>query len=240
MPAAPKHSLGLFVLRGLTFLIGCLGLAWGIFVLPQSEAAEDFRDAGSHLLRFETFGPAIFTRTLESQAAQHLGACDTHSQRAMLLMQIALAQTALRSGAVNEFDSHTKSVETRSRQILSCSPRQSFVWLVLFDVEVQQGILNEHSFDLLAMSYETSPNEGWISIRRALIAMPLVLTAPESVRQRILNEFQLLIRYGFEDVAARVYLSAPEPARSLLQTRIERLDSSKQKAFSDALQKFRA
>jgi hypothetical protein len=232
----PWHSLGLFVLRGLTFSIGCLGLVWGIFVLPQSEAAEDFRDLESRLLRFETFGPATFTRTLESQASQDLSACDTHSQRAMLLMQMALAQTALRSGVVNEFDWHAKSVEARSIRILSCSSRQSFVWLVLFDLEVLHGVLNEHSFDLLAMSYETSPNEGWISIRRILVAMPLILTAPEPVRQRILNEFQLLIRYGFTDVAAVAYLRAPTLARSLLETGVRQLDVSKQRKFSDELQ----
>jgi hypothetical protein len=99
--------------------------------------------------------------------------------------------------------------------------------------------LDEHSFDLLAMSYETSPNEAWISIRRILAAMPLVLVAPEPARQKVINEFQLLVRYGFLDVAARAYLSAPEPARPLLQTRIEQFDGSKQKAFFDALRKFR-
>jgi len=53
--------------------------------------------------------------------------------------------------------------------------------------------LNEQSFNLLAMSYETSPNEAWISIRRIIVAMPVVLAAPEPVRQKILFEFQQLI-----------------------------------------------
>jgi hypothetical protein len=221
-------------------LIGCLGLAWGSFALPHNETAEDFRDTESRLLRFETFGRATSTRTLESQASQDLSACDTHAQRALLLLEMPLAGIALRSGERNEFDRHILSLETRARQILSCTPRQSFVWLLLFQLEVLRGNLSEHSFDLLGMSYETSPNEAWISIRRILVAMPLVLVASEPTRHKIIDEFQLLIRYGFVEVAARAYLSAPEPARSLLETRIEQLDGSKRKAFSDALQKFRA
>src|SRR5205807_2417231 len=82
---------------------------------------------------------------------------------------------ALRSGTVTEFDQRIKSLETRSIRVLSCTPRQSFVWLLAFQLEVLQGALDQHSFDLLAMSYETSPNEAWISIRRVLAAMPLVL-----------------------------------------------------------------
>jgi len=99
---------------------------------------------------------------------------------------------------------------------------------------------NERSFNLLAMSYETSPNEAWISIRRIIVAMPLVLAAPEPVRQRILFEFQQLIRNGFDDDAARSYVTAPGSVRSLLQTQIEQLDLPRQKKFSDALQRLRS
>jgi hypothetical protein len=100
--------------------------------------------------------------------------------------------------------------------------------------------LNEQSFNLLAMSYETSPNEAWISIRRIIVAMPLVLAAPEPVRQKILFEFQQLIRDGFEDEAARSYFTAPGSVRSLLQTQIEQLDLPRQKRFSNALQRLRS
>src|SRR5438270_12087192 len=155
----------------------------------------------------------------------------------MLLMEMSLADTALRSGAVKEFEQHTRSLESRATRVLSCTPRQSFVWLLAFQLKVLEGALDQHSFDLLAMSYETSPNEAWISIRRILAAMPLVLVAPEPTRQKIFKEFQWLVRVGFLDVAARAYLGAPAPARALLQRRIEQLDGSKQKAFSDALQK---
>jgi hypothetical protein len=239
LPSTPRPSLGSIALRGLSLVVGCLGLAWGIFVLPRSEFADDFRDIEDHLLRFETFKPATFARTIDSRDFQDLSACDVHSQRAMLLMEMSLAESALRSGSVKEFDQRTNSLEARSTRVLSCAPRQAFVWLLVFQLEVLRGNLNEHAFDLLAMSYETSPNEAWISIRRILVAMPLVVVAPEPMREKILNEFQMLVRYGFVEMAARAYLSAPAPARALLETRIERLDDPVRRAFSDALRKFR-
>ncbi len=155
-------------------------------------------------------------------------------------MEMPLAEAALRSGATGEFDRHIRSLEARSRQVLSCAPRESFVWLLAFDLEVLHGRLNEQSFDLLAMSYETSLNEAWISIRRIIVAMPLVLAAPEPVKQRILLEFQQLIRNGFVDDAARSYFTSSPSIRSLLQTQVEQLDLPRQKNFSDALQKIRS
>jgi hypothetical protein len=214
-----------------------MALVWAILALPRSEAADDLRDIEGRLLRSETFSRTSLTQTLESQMSHDLSPCDTHSQRALLLMEMPLAEAALRSGAAAEFDRHVQSLEARSRQVLGCTPRESFVWLLAFDLEVLHGRLNTQSFDLLAMSYETSPNEAWISIRRIIVAMPLVLVAPEPVRQKILFEFQKLIRNGFVDDAAHCYFIASLSIRSLLQAQIEQLDLPRQKKFSDALQK---
>ncbi len=240
MGPASKTALGSIAQRTLTLAIGCLALVWGIFALPRSEAADDLRDIESRLLRSEAFSRASLTQTLESQISRDLSPCDTHSQKALLLMEMPLAEAALRSGAAAEFDRHIQSLETRSRKVLGCAPRESFVWLLAFDLEVLHGRLNEQSFDLLAMSYETSPNEAWISIRRIIVAMPLILVAPEPVRQKILSEFQQLIRNGFVDDAARCYFTASSPIRSLLQAQIEQFDLPRQKNFSDALQKIRS
>jgi len=235
-----KTAPGRLVARAATLVLGCLGLVWGIYTLPWSEAVDEFQDLESHLLSFETFSQTFLTRTLDSETSRYLNPCDTHSQRAMLLLEMPLADAALRTGAAAEFDRRIRSLESRSREILSCSPRDSFAWLIAFDLEVMHGLLDEHSFNLLAMSYETSPNEAWIAIRRIFVAMPLVLVAPEPVRQKTLHEFQQLIQHGFVDEAARSYLIASGSIRSLLQSRVEQLDLPRQKAFSDTLQKLRS
>jgi hypothetical protein len=228
------------VQRALILAVGGLGLMWGIFALPQSEAADEYRDIEGRLLRSESFNSSFLTQTLDGPASQNLSSCDTHAQRALLLMEMPLAEAALRSGATSEFERRIRSLEARSRNILGCAPRDSLVWLVAFDLEVLHGRLNEESFNLLAMSYETSPNEAWVAIRRIIVAMPLLLSAPEPLRNKILFEFQQLIRNGFVDDAARSYAAASGPVRSLLQTQVEQLDSRRQKSFSNALQKIRS
>jgi hypothetical protein len=228
------------VLRCLTTIIGCAGLIWGVLNTPRGEAADDFRELESHLLQFETFNQTTATGALASALAWDVGPCDNHAQRALLLMEIPLADAALRSGAARDYDDHVRSLESRARQALGCTPRESFVWLVLFGLETGHGILTGHTFDLLAMSYDTSPNEAWIAIRRITLAIPVVLSAPEPMQQRILSEFLDLIKNGFVELPARAFLRASGPTRALLQSRIEQLDAAGQKAFSDALQKQRA
>ena len=240
MRPPPKTLSGLRAQRAAILSLGCLGLAWGILAFPGSEAADEFLDLEGRLLRFETFSQAMAERALASESAQHLSACDTHSQRAMLLLEIPLAEAALRAGIAAEYDRHIQALESRSRQILACTPRDSFVWLLAFDLEVMHGLLNGHSFDLLAMSYAASPNEAWISVRRIFVATPLLLNTPEPLRQNILQEFGQLVSHGFVDEAARSYLSAPLSIRALLQTKIEQLDLTRRKGFSEALQKARS
>jgi hypothetical protein len=230
----------LLALRCLTAFIGCTGLAFGFSDLLRGEVSDDFRDLESRLLQFETFSQETATEALASAGTWDLSPCDNHAQRALLLMEIPVADAALRSGAVHEYDERIRSLETRSRQALSCAPRDSLVWLVLFGLATGHGILNEHAFDLLAMSYETSPNEAWIATRRTALAIPVVLSAPEPMRQKILTEFQNLIRQRYAEIPARSYLRASGPTRALLQSRIEQLDASSQKTFADALQRLRS
>ncbi len=237
---AKRFAFGAFGLRSLITAIGCLGLAWGISNFVRGVAVDEYRDLEARLLQFETFSRTAATRILDSAAAKSLGACDSHSQRALLLLEIPLTDAALRSGAAQDYDLHIRSLEDRTRRILGCTPRDSFAWLAAFGLEIEHGILDEHTFDLLAMSYETSPNEAWVGLRRIVIAIPVMLSAPEAARQIILIEFQNLVRRGFVEIPARAYLRASAPTRALLQSRIEQLDPLSQRNFSDALQKFRS
>src|SRR5207245_5203652 len=100
----------------------------------------------------------------------------------------------LRSGATAEYDRRIRIVEDRARHILSCSPRDGFAWLVLFNLDLLRALLDKPTFDLLTMSYETAPNEAWISVRRNPVSLPLLVLAPDAVRERISQEFHEMIR----------------------------------------------
>jgi hypothetical protein len=109
----------------------------------------------------------------------------------------------------------------------------------MFGLQTEHGLLDERTFDLLAMSYETSPNEAWIAIRRVVVAVPTIIAAPEAVRERILTEFQTLIRHRFFEMPALAYSSASSQVRSALQARIDQLSAGEQAEFARAVERLK-
>jgi hypothetical protein len=211
-------------------------IVWSVLSLPLSEASGEYRDIGTRLLRLGHFGQAASASMLSSPVAQRLSLCDTHAQRAMLLLEMPLAETALRTGAAKEFDQRIASLEGRVRSMLTCSPRDAFVWLTAFNLNLLHGIQDARSFDLLATSFETSPNEAWIGVRRTVVAAPHLMRAPEPLRAAILAEFRQLISTGYVANAAAAYLNAPPSARTLLQQQVDQLSREQQRSFAEALQ----
>lgn len=228
-------SPSLFSVRFLTLVVAAAGLAWGLVTLPGSEASDDLLDVESQLLRSETFTPKALARTLKTPAFEKLSNCDVPAQIALLLIEARVSEATLRAGAVNDFDLHSASIDSRSDRVLACAPRQSFVWLMKFSQAILRGQLDERSFAFLAMSYETSPDEGWVTIRRNNVAVPLLLVFPEPLKEKALSDFQRLVKGGFNEEAGRLYQGASPPIRSLLQASVEQLESYRQKSFWDAV-----
>jgi hypothetical protein len=233
-------SLARYIARGLTLTVAALVLGWAIQVLPTSEAADQYRYLENQLLHSENFSSTTFGQQLAYVASQTLADCDTHSQTAIALMEMRLAEIALHSGKVDEFDRLSSSLEARSRRVLNCAPRESFIWLLAFSLEILHGRMTEETFSLLAMSYETSPSEGWIAIRRNFVGTPLLLVMPVALQDSFLQEFGRLVSNGFQHEAALSYSAASLPIRSYLRTQVEQLDSFQQQRFWDAFRKIQS
>src|SRR5690348_9747302 len=104
----PEPFIGRLTRIGLILVVGCVGLTWGGLDAKRGAASDVFRGIETHLLRFETFSPATAAATLDGVAASNLSGCDSHAQRALLLLEIPLAYAALQSGAVQEFDRRSR------------------------------------------------------------------------------------------------------------------------------------
>jgi hypothetical protein len=100
--------------------------------------------------------------------------------------------------------------------------------------------LDENTFDLLKMSYETSPNEAWVAVRRIVVALPVIPAAPDGLRERVLTEFQVLIRHGFLEMPAVAYLNASTQIRPLLQARVDELSAAEKAEFLRAVEKLKS
>jgi hypothetical protein len=227
------------VSRGIVAVIGCGGLLWGGLALTRSQGIDDLRGIEGRVLSSEAFSANALTSILDSSASMALSACNTHAQRALLLVEMLLADAALRAGMTAKFDRHTASLEARGRRVLGCNPLDSFAWLVMYNMELLHGRSNGASLNLLKMSYDASPHEAWISIRRNPVAVRSLTIAAGSLQNQIVSEFLHLIRDGFSDAAAMSYVRATEPGQAMFRAHLSRLDPAQRNAFDDALRKIR-
>lgn len=227
------------IFRTALVFIGCLGMAWGISGFTRSAAVDYFEDVEGRLLSFASYGAEAAREMRDSAMALELSDCDNRAQRSLLLLELPLADAALKAGATADFDRGVHSIEERAKRALACSPRDPLFWLVLFGMEVQHGARDQHTFDLLATSYEISPHEAWLGLRRAMVTIPIIETIPDPLRGQVLGEFENLINDKLPEIPARLFLGASDAARAILQPRIDRLDPKSRQAFASMLQELR-
>jgi hypothetical protein len=227
------------ILRAVIVIVGCLGMVWGISGFARSAAVDYFEDVEGRLLSFASYSADAAGEMRDSAMALELNDCDNHAQRSLVLLELPLADAALKAGATADFDRRVRSIEERAKRVLACTPRDPLFWLVLFGLEVQHGGRDRHTFDLLATSYEISPHEAWIGLRRAMVTIPIIQTVPDPLREQVLAEFESLINDKLPEIPARLFLSASDAVRAILQPRIDRLDPKSRQAFASMLQELR-
>jgi len=221
--------------QALSIAISCAAFAWCVYLLPKSEDIDKFLYLKDQLLRSDVYEPAQAKLTYDELESVGLGNCEADAQTALLLLQLHLAENSLRTGAAAQFDEQLNDLTVHVSRALSCAPRLSYLWLLYFWSQTLSGLLDKRSIEILAMSYETGPNEGWIAIRRNASAMAVVPLAPDQLAKRIIKEFGLLVRDGFLREAAASYSVAAFPVRSALQTELFRLNNFRQTEFWKAV-----
>ena len=221
--------------HSLTIGLALAGLLWGIVTLPRSEDADQFRRLNTELLRSENFSLRDLANKLSASNLAAESGCDSDQQTALLTIEMRLADTALHSGDSAAFDRHSLSVAQRAKRALSCTPRQSFIWLIAFSQAVLSGKLDDDTLKMLSLSYQTSPNEGWISVRRNFVATPLIPILPPDLRDSAEQEFEQLVADGFEAEAAKSFVRAQPAVQTSLQARLQHLAPARQEAFQTAV-----
>jgi hypothetical protein len=218
-------------------LIGIAGLTWSGLNARRASAIDRFEILEQQLVQFRSFEPTESAAELTGRHAASVTACDTRAQRALVLLEIPLADAALRSGLVGDYDRRSAEIRSRAKSTLACSPRDSFAWMILFGSAVQAGKLDPAAFDLLRSSYDASPNEAWISIRRTALAVPVASIAPEPIQKKIVAEWRTLIESGYIEMPAQAYVRSHQSVRDLLDAEIERFDRSTRAQFRVAVHK---
>lgn len=216
-------------------LVSALALCGSIWIFRSSDVSDGFIRIEQQLLHLEIFDVEEMASAVRANALETSWSCDTHTQMALVMIEMRLADHALHSGSVVEFENYSNSLQRRAELGLACAPYASFLWLAAFSSRLAHGQIDQRALEFLSMSYQTSSFEGWLMIRRLSLVLPLTMVVSPQLREVILSEFIRCIEDGYVAEAARSYARAPSSAQQLLRGQLGRTTAQKQAAFWRAL-----
>jgi hypothetical protein len=217
--------------RSAVGLVGGLALGGSIWMLRLSDVSDGFIRIEQQLLHSEMFDIDRMAAAVRANAVGTSRGCDTHTQNALVLIEMRLADHALQSGSATDFENYSSSMQQRAEKGLACAPYTSFLWLAAFSGRLAHGQLDQRALEFLSMSYRTSSFEGWLMIRRLALVLPLTTVVSAPLREAILSEFMRCIEDGYVAEAARSYARAPLSAQQLLREQLGRTTAQKQTEF---------
>lgn len=192
--------------------LAALSIAWAMMVWPHAFRGYSTERIALRIASGDTYGDDLLKRVGEGLAAPS-GPCAERFLRNALLIRARLAETALANGEMDRIDERFANIEGSARDLLACSPGQSFGWLALFWGRLQTGVRAVDAQPVLRRSYETGPHELWVQARRSALTATAFDQLPADLQATAVTEFTELLRADAYGQAAAVLVTSGVNAR---------------------------
>lgn len=151
------------------------------------------------------------------------------------IVRLRLFEDALSAGERDQLEAKSSSLRRAIRASLACGPADPYLWLVLFWLETTQDGFKPHHMRYLEMSYRLGPNEGWISLKRAGIALANWQRLPAALADATTSEFAALVANGAHRFAVSLLQGPGWPARDTLVAGLRPLPEHTRERFQNEI-----
>jgi hypothetical protein len=230
--AAPNY---IFLVRAILIIFGCVAFWWGIVAFRDFWTDSSTESIATRVLAGDPFktevmdGQISAIRRIESAAF-----CRPVALRSAAVIQLRIVEVSAPQSGQSE--ARLYSLLRMIRSALSCAPADSFLWLALYSVENTANHFSADDLKYLRMSYELSPNEGWIALRRNPVAFERFRQLPADLAETAIHEFIQLLLSNFFEPAAAIFTGPAWPERELILAHLTQISSEQRRFFADALQ----
>jgi hypothetical protein len=222
--------------RALLAAFGCLSVACGVSLLPGAWSRAPLEGVSSRIANAEAFRPEYFRRMVPAiDALQASGDCRPALARAAALVRLRVMEDAERAGARRQIDADMAALDRELRHALSCSPADSFLWLVLFWIRNNQDGYRPEHLRYLAMSYRFGPNEGWVAVKRNRLALAIFEQLPPEMAGSATAEFVRIVDSRFYEEAITLLLGPGWPVREHLLPHLKDAAEPHRRVFAGML-----
>lgn len=227
-----RSRCALALLRGLLVIGAVGGLLWSVVVLPCFWRILPASDATARIIADERFKAGTLAGVLAGiEAGLHGAAAESAMRRAIALIRLRLAEEVMVRNSSEEADREVATAEQKVRSALEMNPGDSFLWMMLYSVQLTRNGVDPASIRHLEQSYTTGPFEGWISLRRNRLALAAFSQCSATMQAAITSEFSEMVDSDFIETAAANLTSVGWAHRSGLLSALGSIDLASKKSF---------
>jgi hypothetical protein len=231
----PVSSVSGNLVRSVLVFLGLLGPLWCALTLPTFWNEFPMEQIAERIVRGETFPLETLQGRLQSfRSGPRLTECSAAAAHDVPVLELAILSQSFGSSEV-AVDGQLEATRQAIIAGLSCLPADAYLWFALFQVESLQSGFRTDSLRHLAMSYQVSPNEGWIAIPRNRAAYAIFPALPEALQSKVLDEFCLLVRSELYGEAIGIFIGPAKPYRDTVIKRLETVPIRNRQLFAVSL-----
>jgi hypothetical protein len=219
--------------RILVLLLGCGGVAWGAMAFPTFKRGAGLDDVAARIIRGYAFQPQTLRDEIPAlQALEAAPDCEAKALRSDAVIRLRIAENAFATADIAHLDEDTAALRTTIAKALSCSPIDSYLWLSLFRVNSISEGFRPSDLELLRMSYEEGPREGWIMGIRNHMALAIYSALPPDLAEHALAEFVALLQPEYVAMAVANFVGPGWPIRDVLLERMKSAPEAERSVFA--------
>ena len=236
-----SHIIANYVLlaRGLFLTLGCIAFLWGAVGFHLFLQEISIERIANRIIAGDPFKMTILIQQLPAMGRiENSAYCRPAALRSATIIQIRMAEITTAAKTRNHPESQLASLDRLIRSSLSCSPADPFLWLALFWLDLKENDFRPKDLKYLQISYQLGPNEGWIGIKRNRLAFSKYDHLPQNLAERTISEFIELVKSGFAEQAAEIFIDTAWPKHQVISARLKSIPDRYQEQFSRALKRF--
>ncbi|WP_375310690.1 hypothetical protein WHZ77_26670 [Bradyrhizobium sp. A5] len=207
-----------WVLLGSNITLAVCALAWVAYVTPNLTSPA-IPQVASRISRGERYDLDQLRQIIAENLPAARKQCSVKTMRELLLLQLAIADEATRSGDLKQADTDTGAVAASSRALSLCAPSEGIGWLGSYWSAIRQDGFGPRTATFLGLSYKFAPHEAWLQLIRAPLALRVYGALSPELKTSAVQDFDDVFRARLFPSAAALYQAAAASVRTELLDR---------------------
>jgi len=232
----PTYRFRSGAVRLVIVLFGAAAIVWAASVLPELWRYPGLERIADHIIAGDLFKTKVLATLMPVvEAAERERVCDPAALRAAAILRLRLFEISLVGDEYDALDPQLQALQETTRRALYCLPSDSFLWVMLYWVDLNQNGYGPKDREYLRLSYSLGPNEGWIALKRNEMALATFDRLPLKMRDMVVAEFANLLNSGFENETQAILVGPGWKVRDRLLASLKDVKEIDRQDFAKAL-----